>query len=415
MPAVNQSGIVADPSQEFGYRRPPDLQQRFEAAGQSLLEQTGWPNPGKDGARELVADLALEGGGVKGIGLVGAVLVLAEAGYRFRGVAGTSAGAIAASLIAAISQAGEEMVALKELMDSMTFANFMPEGRIHHFLDHTGGKVGSLMADAAILSRKMGLYPGDYLTEWLAPRLADLGVTTFSDLKLTTAEDPGMSIAPGHEYRLLVHVSDITRGELARLPWDYPIYGHDPDEQDVVNAVRASMSIPFFFEPVTFEARAADVDVKAPDGTEVPRHHAAGTVTWTDGGMLRNFPIGAFDRVDGEDPRWPTIGIKLSSLQTNFPPTDACESAIAVGVHCLRTMMNEWDAYAVDPATAGRTIFVDNGGLTATDFDFTPAQQQMIFLNGVTAATYFVIEMSDGGGVPLTAEAARTRVRTPVV
>ena len=56
---------------------------------------------------------------------------------------------------------------------------------------------------------------------------------------------------------------------------------------------------------------------------------------------------------------------------------------LAVGVHCLRTMMNEWDAYGVDEATAARTIFVDNGGLTATQFDLTPDQQNMLFVNGV--------------------------------
>jgi NTE family protein len=43
----------------------------------------------------------LEGGGVKGIGHVGAITALAEAGYTFTRVAGTSAGAIVASLVAA--------------------------------------------------------------------------------------------------------------------------------------------------------------------------------------------------------------------------------------------------------------------------------------------------------------------------
>ena len=42
------------------------------------------------------ADLVLEGGGVKGIGLVGAISVLEEHGYVFHRVAGTSAGAIVA-------------------------------------------------------------------------------------------------------------------------------------------------------------------------------------------------------------------------------------------------------------------------------------------------------------------------------
>jgi NTE family protein len=408
--STSPSSITIDRGTPNGYRRPEELQQRFEAAAQTLLERDGWPNPQNGDRHELVADLALEGGGVKGIGLVGAVLVLSEAGYRFRGVAGTSAGAIAASLIAAISKSGQEMSELKTCMDSMEFSKFMPEGKLHSFLDQHGGKAGALLANAAILADQIGLYSGDYLEEWLTPHLQSFGVSTFGDLKLSMKEDPGMSVADGHDNRLVVHTSDITRSELVRLPWDYPIYGYGPDDQEVVMAVRASMSIPFFFVPVTFEARAADVQVPTPDGGTITLHHDAGTVTWVDGGMLRNFPIGAFDRVDDKPPRWPTIGIKLSSLQTDFPATSSCESAIAVGVHCLRTMMNEWDAYAVDAATAGRTIFVNNSGLTATQFDLTPAQQDMLFLNGVSAATQFVIEMAQAGGVPRSADDARQRI-----
>ena len=63
-------------------------------AGQRMtLEDRAQAGPG--------ADLVLEGGGVKGIGLVGAVLTLHEAGYVFPRVGGTSAGAIVAALIAA--------------------------------------------------------------------------------------------------------------------------------------------------------------------------------------------------------------------------------------------------------------------------------------------------------------------------
>ena len=68
-------------------------------------------------------------------------------------------------------------------------------------------------------------------------------------------------------------------------------------------------------------------------------------------------------------------------------------------------MMNEWDAYNVDQSTAARTIFVNNAGLTATDFDLTAAQQNELFLNGVTAATAFVIEM----GARATCRAPRRR------
>jgi len=395
---------VIDPGAVYGYARPPALQDQFEEAAEQLKASDGWS---AGGPRELVADLALEGGGVKGIAIVGAVSALSEAGYRFARVAGTSAGAIAATLIASISKAGKPMSSLKGYLDSLAFANFMPEGKIHHFLDHHLGKAGGEMADAEILCHRMGLYPGGYLAEWLAPILHDdLGVHTFADLKIEPADDPGMSLPEARRYRLVVHTSDVTRGELVQLPWDYNYYGHDRDAGDVVSAVRASMSIPFFFEPVTFDALAADVDIPEPGGGVIRTHYAAGTVTWVDGGMLRNFPIDAFARIDGAPPRWPTIGIKLSSLQTAFGPTEAATTTYRLARACLGTMMNEWDAYNVEQSTAARTIFVDNAGLAATDFDLTPAQQDQLFLNGVDAATAFVIEMGKRGHVPRTAQEA---------
>src|SRR5699024_5930985 len=55
------------------------------------------------------ADLVLEGGGVKGVALVGAVEELVASGYRFERVAGTSAGAITGAVIAALTSAGEPL------------------------------------------------------------------------------------------------------------------------------------------------------------------------------------------------------------------------------------------------------------------------------------------------------------------
>jgi NTE family protein len=179
-----------------GYERDPALQQAFEEAAEHLRSIDGWLNP-QTGTQELRADLALEGGGVKGIGLVGAILALSEAGYSFRCVAGTSAGAIAASLVAALSHAGKPMTDLLGHMESLDFSNFMPDGRLHHLLHDVGGHVGDLALDAGDLAHKMGIYPGDYLATWLAPILHDLQVHTFADLKLTPVEDPGLSLPDG--------------------------------------------------------------------------------------------------------------------------------------------------------------------------------------------------------------------------
>ena len=64
------------------------------------------------------ADLVLEGGGVKGLGLVGAVLHLMREGYTFPRVAGTSAGSIVAAFLAAGATAGE----LAAIMDRLDYS-----------------------------------------------------------------------------------------------------------------------------------------------------------------------------------------------------------------------------------------------------------------------------------------------------
>ena len=253
--------IMIDPAASRGYARGPALQTQFEDAAKRLLESDHWKTEDGDtpaGPPELRCDLALEGGGVKGIALVGAVLVLDEAGYKIQRVAGTSAGAIAASLIAAIVQRGRPMIDLKRYLDTMEFAKFMPEGKIHDFLDRIGHRAGELTADFSILLTRMGLYPGTYLYDWLGPILKDLDTETFGQLRINQADDPGMSLPLERQYRLLVHTSDVTRRVLARLPWDCNRYGKKPDDMGVADAVRASMSIPFFFEPFKLDGVRGD-------------------------------------------------------------------------------------------------------------------------------------------------------------
>jgi predicted acylesterase/phospholipase RssA len=212
-PEPASSDVQMDPGSERGYTRDPQLQRAFDAAAEHLRQVDGYVDPADPGHRpQLRADLALEGGGVKGIGLAGAVLVLDEAGYSFPRVAGTSAGAIAACLIASISKAGKPIPALRTYLGQLEFAKFMPETTLHRWFDHQGGAL-EMIGDAAILSHRIGLYTGDYLAEWLQPILDELDVRTFADLKITQSDVPGMSLPPNKRYRLLVHTSDITRGE----------------------------------------------------------------------------------------------------------------------------------------------------------------------------------------------------------
>jgi NTE family protein len=308
------------------------------------------------------ADLVLEGGGVKGIGLVGAHSVLTEAGYQFHRVAGTSAGAIVATLIAAGMDADE----LENVMREVDYGRFEDKG----FLDHLGwvGKGTSLLLEK-------GIYEGKYFHEWIDGILRDIGKRRFGDLKI---DDPGSDLPPERQYRLVVMVSDISRGRLTRLPWDYQEYGLDPDEQLVADAVRASMSIPFFYEPVRLKTK--DELGKQIDSWMV------------DGGMLSNFPVAVFDRKDGKEPRWPTFGIKLSArpdsaLKQKFEIDGGLDFAKAL----IGTMTGFHDQMHIDePAVLARTMFVDTTGVKATDFDLAKETQLNLYRNGRDAATDFL-------------------------
>jgi NTE family protein len=313
------------------------------------------------------ADLVLEGGGVKGIGLVGAVITLSDAGWTFPRVAGTSAGAICAALIAALQRAGKPMTELQHIMATLDYPEFMRGNWAERHL----GRV----ADAGHLAFHMGIYDGDYLVEWLGGTLESIGITTFGQLRID--DDAGTSLPEACRYSLVVHTADITRNKLVRLPWDYPNYGVTVDTTRVVDAVRASMSIPFFFDPVRFDAPAHT------DGVD---NYAASKVTWVDGGLLSNFPVEVFDRSDGLPSRWPTIGMKLSSgTPTPAMPHDP-GNALDEAISCVRTALDNGSRFYVPPDKAARTIFIDSFGLAATDFHLSPDQQAKLFASGVSAA-----------------------------
>ena len=68
-------------------------------------------------------DLVLSGGGVLGIGHVGAVSVLDERGFEFQRIAGTSAGSIVAALLAA----GMSSAQLHELVAGLEYPRFLDQ------------------------------------------------------------------------------------------------------------------------------------------------------------------------------------------------------------------------------------------------------------------------------------------------
>jgi len=308
------------------------------------------------------ADLVLEGGGVKGIALVGAISVLEERGFRFHKIAGTSAGSIVGALVAA-GTPGER---LRELMRALDYSKFQDPPLL--------GRLGPLGAAAQVVLSK-GWCRGDYLRSWLGDTLAERDVRTFAQLRLDDpATDAAIRETPGRDYRFVAMASDVTNGRLVRLPWDYPDrFKIDPDQTPVTDAVRASMAIPYFFTPA-----------RSPD-------HVTGRTAWmVDGGLLSNFPVDVFDRTDGKEPRWPTFGIKLSARPGDTKFTDV-RGVITLGKAMLTTMTGFYDRMHIDrPDVVARTIFVDTSGVKATDFGLSRDTADRLYESGRAAATRFL-------------------------
>lgn len=312
------------------------------------------------------ADVVLEGGGVKGSALVGTLSALANHPdpYSFHRFAGTSAGAIVAGLMAA----GMSIADVGQVMEELDFSKFEDK---EGFLAHV-----PLLGPLSGLLIHEGLFAGDFLHQWLTDTLARQGVHTWADLR---QDDPDSALPPEKRYKLVVIVSDISRGYMLKLPWDYEhLLGIDPDTALVADAIRASASIPFFFRPWKMAVNLA----------EFGHDH----IVCSDGGLLSNFPMEIFDRTDGKPSRWPTLGVKLSPQTTvrseDWSPDN---SNLQLAKSLLSTMLNAHEhQYLSDPRTVSRTIFVDTSKFRATDFHLNLADKELLFKEGLDAGTKFL-------------------------
>lgn len=321
-------------------------------------------------SRSKVADIVMSGGGVKGIGLVGAVVALMQGGYRVGRISGTSAGSLVGAVIAAAAH-GEQLSGeqLREIALSLPYRKF---------LDPVPAAAVPVLGMAWAALRGDGMYRGDFIHNWIESELRTLGVRTFGDLRI---EDPELPLQ--QRYRLVVTVADVTRGHLVRLPWDYRrLYGVDPDEQPVADAVRASMAIPFFFRPVTLTSTAGL------------------TSTLIDGGLLSSFPMYSLDRTDGKSPRWPSFGITVMAknpAQGDGDPGPGLAPLIHLpgAPQLLEAIINTAilghdQTYLSQPAVAARTIAVDSSDIGYLNFNISSADREKLYDKGYTAAQKFL-------------------------
>ncbi|MEM5015626.1 patatin-like phospholipase family protein [Metabacillus indicus] len=285
----------------------------------------------------MYIDGVFSGGGIKGFALIGAYQAIEQRGLQFVRVAGTSAGSIVASFIAAGYRSDE----IIRMMDDMELGKF---------LEKNPSILPFKLMKWLNLYWRLGLYKGGKLEEWIAARLKERGVSTFGDLR------------PGS---LKIVASDLTNGRIIVLPDDLPRYGLVPERFSVARAVLMSCSLPYFFEPVKLTS-------------------AEGTNIVVDGGVLSNFPIWLF-----KEKTRPVIGIKLSPRDEERP-RNQIKNAIEMYGALFETMKDAHDARHVSSRHERNIIFLPVESILTTEFDLSEQKKLALIELGRSRTEQFL-------------------------
>ncbi len=318
------------------------------------------------------ADGVFQGGGVKGLGLVGALLQFEEDPRveikEWVSVAGTSAGSIVACLLAT----GHSPRQLEDLFMQLDFSQF-----------EDFGPGGAIIGGTVNLAQHHGLAHGEVFHRWIDEQLNG---ATFASVR----RDPPP--ASGTPYRLQMIATDITRKEMVVLPDDIKNYRNPqtgqpfvPDDLKIADAVRMSMSIPYFFQPVILSYYDQPTDTYA-DSTIV------------DGGVLSNFPVWIFDTKES-DPLRRTFGFHLVGGRGVGGGLESVIHdlgwAVQEAVDIFHTATDAWDERFMSHSTVVRTCTINAGTIGTTDFNLTKDQKEFLVQSGRDGAKTFLDRYRD--------------------
>lgn len=365
-----------------------------------------------DDAGNQYVDLVMEGGGMLGIALVGYTWALENAGIRFLGIGGTSAGSINAMLLAALGTPGEAKS--PKILSEMANKNF------YDFVD--GDDDARNLIKAALggagwvklaffgaqnidnLVKNLGLNPGEAFVKWMADILKRAGITTLEDLNDRMQTLPaglryrdGKPITTLHEagIKLAIVAADVATETKVIFPYHAPMYFRKANAVNPARFVRASMSIPFFFEPMRLSGLPND-DAAIKLWTEVGYFADGGggskqtlpkDAVFVDGGIMSNFPIDLFHDTS-KVPSAPTFGVKLQLDNRRHDITNPGNLLGAIfdsARHCL-----DYDFIKRNPDYTQLITWIPCRDFNWLDFAMDTPTRERLFMEGAQAAVAFL-------------------------
>ena len=282
-----------------------------------------------------IENLVFKGGGVLGEAYAGAYTIVSPLAPNVKRVAGTSAGAMMA-LMVALGYTPDEIT---RVLDATPFDSFMDRSSwIGHILNEL---------------RYYGLYTGDALMRWIQAQIKNktgANNITFSDLRNL-----------GYLDLTVVATNDITNEAV------YFNCANTPNTI-VAEAVRCSIAIPLFFRAFK------------------PSQGEFTGVTFVDGGVVNNYPISLYDRAEGANEA--TLGL---FLHHDAPSSTLSEGHLLASIKdTFLSIVNAQDVdFFAHPQDVARSIIIDSLGLSATDFNISKADAEALKASGKLAAQHF--------------------------
>lgn len=354
-------------------------------------------------------DLVQEGGGVLGVALVGYTYILEKAGIRFMSLAGTSAGAINTLMMAGLGRIDEaKSEKILTILSNQNLFEFVDgHKRIRKLIDKAIKKEGSLVwpiIRAALpiyraLKNRFGLNPGTFFEQWITRELKLNNIHTLKDLEELRAKLPMGLIdvrnekkVKNLEAKLAIITSDVTTHSKVEFPRMTELYWSEPENVSPAKLVRASMSVPFFFDP--FEVHNMPNAGNENDEKWVEYAKYFGPVPpsakFVDGGMLSNFPINVFHRPNGGVPRMPTFGVRLSTFRQKYSKADSFMSFNGAMISTMRQIF-DYDFLLRNPDYKELICMIDaDQKFNWLDFNMSEEDQIKLFNLGARKAVEFL-------------------------
>lgn len=325
-------------------------------------------------------NLVFEGGGVKGIAYAGAIEVLEKRGVMpgIVRVAGTSAGAITAVLLALGASAKE----IGQIVGGTNFRSFM---------DDSWGT----LRDVSRLVNDYGWFKGDAFSDWMKKQVYYFtGNTelTFGDLQALAATNKKLRQLYMVGSNLSLQLPEVYSAEkTAQMP--------------IWQATRISMSIPLFFAAMKnttanvlvdggvtwnypldiFDEKQYLIDEKAYGKVAYPTKYGDSQVFNKE---TLGFRVDTKDEIEAEKEGWKLLPQPIESLIDYMKVLIGFMNDMANKLHLHD---NDWH----------RTVFLDAMGVRTTDFSLSRDKVDMLLQSGRNETNAYFQWFTDPASAPL--------------